>query len=161
MISLDQVQLLEQKVGTAVAKMTELQKENEFLRNKFSELKLQYDEAQKVNIELSAKVSLYEQDQPRIEQGIMKALERLNNVEDSVLRVSENSDTILHQETQGQNQTQQAAFSAFVSSTDQVKVAAVQQSVQAQANQGFFNAVQQIHPLSQQQPKNEAQLDIF
>ncbi len=88
MISLDQVQLLEHKVETAVAKIADLQKENDFLRNKFSELKVQYDEMQKANVELSAKVSLYEQNQPTIESGIMKALERLNNIEDSVLRVS-------------------------------------------------------------------------
>jgi chromosome segregation ATPase len=88
MISLDQVQLLEHKVETVVAKITDLQKENDFLRSKFSELKVQYDEMQKANVELSAKVSLYEQNQPTIESGIMKALERLNNIEDSVLRVS-------------------------------------------------------------------------
>lgn len=88
MISLDQVQLLEHKVETAVAKIADLQKENDFLRNKFSELKVQYDEMQKANVELSAKVSLFEQNQPTIESGIMKALERLNNIEDSVLRVS-------------------------------------------------------------------------
>ena len=88
MISLDQVQLLEHKVETAVAKIAELQKENDFLRSKFSELKVQYDELQKMDVERSSKLSLYEQNQPRIEEGIMKALERLNNVEDSVLRAS-------------------------------------------------------------------------
>lgn len=85
MISLEQVQILEQKVETAVAKINELMKENDFLRNKFSELKVQSDELQKANAEMTVKLSIYEKNQPRIEQGIMKALERLNNVEDSVL----------------------------------------------------------------------------
>lgn len=86
MISLDQVQLLEQKVETAVTRIAELQKENEFLREKFSELKVQNDELLRTNNELGAKVSLYEQNQPLIEERILNALECLNNVEDAVLR---------------------------------------------------------------------------
>ena len=85
MISLDQIQLLEQKVELAVKKISELQKENDFLRSEFSALKVKSDELQKTNVELQNKVTVFESDQPRIEQGIINALKYLDNVEDSVL----------------------------------------------------------------------------
>ena len=85
MISLDQIQLLEQKVELAVKKISELQKENDFLRSEFSALKVKSDELQKLNVELQNKVTVFESDQPRIEQGIINALKYLDNVEDSVL----------------------------------------------------------------------------
>ncbi len=85
MISLDQIQLLEQKVELAVKKISELQKENDFLRNEFSALKVKSDELQKTNTEMQNKLTIFENDQPRIEQGIINALKYLDNVEDSVL----------------------------------------------------------------------------
>ena len=71
MISLDQVLLLEQKVESAVEKIKQLEGENAALRNKCSEL----------TNALSAKseqLSSFETDQNKIEQGIRKALDRLN-----------------------------------------------------------------------------------
>ena len=85
MISLDQIQLLEQKVELAVKKISELQKENDFLRSEFSTLKVKNDELQKSNTEMQNKLTIFENDQPKIEQGIINALKYLDNVEDSVL----------------------------------------------------------------------------
>lgn len=82
MVSLDQVYLLEQKVESAVAKIQQLQAENDALRNKCSEL----------TNALSAKseqLSNFESDQSQIESGIKKALDRLNSIENSVLRTAE------------------------------------------------------------------------
>ena len=79
MITLDQVLLLEQKVESAVAKIQQLEAENDALRNKCSEL----------TNALSAKseqLSSFETDQNKIEQGIRKALDRLNTIENSVLK---------------------------------------------------------------------------
>jgi len=81
MISLDQVYLLEQKVESAVEKIQQLQAENDALRNKCTEL----------TNALSAKseqLSNFESDQSQIETGIKKALDRLNSIENSVLKTA-------------------------------------------------------------------------
>lgn len=78
MISLDQVLLLEQKVESAVKKITQLQAENDALRSKCAEL----------TNALSCKseqLSSYEQNQNKIESGILQALDRLSSIENSVL----------------------------------------------------------------------------
>lgn len=77
MISLDQVLLLEQKVENAVEKIQQLNAENAALRRKCAEL----------TNALSAKTeqfSSFQTDQGRIEEGILKVLERLNTVENAV-----------------------------------------------------------------------------
>lgn len=81
MISLDQILLLEQKVEGAVAKIAQLQAENDALRKSCAEL----------TNALSAKseqLSSFEQDQSRIENGIIKALDRLNSIENAVLEAA-------------------------------------------------------------------------
>ena len=81
MISLDQVYLLEQKVESAVEKIQQLQAENDALRNKCTEL----------TNALSAKseqLSNFESDQSQIETGIKNALDRLNSIENSVLKTA-------------------------------------------------------------------------
>ncbi len=81
MISLDQVYLLEQKVESAVAKIQQLQAENDALRNKCTEL----------TNALSAKseqLTSFESDQSQIENGIKKALDRLNSIENTVLKTA-------------------------------------------------------------------------
>ena len=77
MISLDQVILLEENVENAVAKIVQLNAENAALRRKCAEL----------TNALSAKTeqfSSFQTDQGKIEEGILKALERLNAVENAV-----------------------------------------------------------------------------
>jgi hypothetical protein len=77
MISLDQVLLLEEKVESAVAKIAQLNAENAALRSKCAEL----------TNALSAKTeqfSNFQSDQGKIEAGILKALERLDSVENAI-----------------------------------------------------------------------------
>ncbi|MBP3742424.1 MAG: cell division protein ZapB [Treponema sp.] len=79
MITLDQVMLLEQKVESAVAKIQQLQAENDALRTKCQEL----------TNALSSKteqLSSIETDQNQIESGIKKALDRLLYIENAVLK---------------------------------------------------------------------------
>lgn len=80
MITLDQVQMLEKKVETIVLKMNDLQKQNSSLQEKNRNL---IEE----NSILKQKISSFEADQNRIEQGILNALDRLNSMENSVLKV--------------------------------------------------------------------------
>lgn len=79
MISLDQVLLLEKKVESAVAKIQQLQSENDALRKKCDEL----------TNSLSSKselLSSFESDQNQIENGIKNALDRLSSIENTVLK---------------------------------------------------------------------------
>ena len=66
MISLDQVLLLEQKVESAVAKIAQLQAENDALRSKCAELTNALSTK-------SEQLTTIESDQNRIESGILKA----------------------------------------------------------------------------------------
>lgn len=81
MISLDQVFLLEQKVESAVAKIQQLQAENDALRNKCDEL------TNALSVK-SEQLSSFENDQYQIEDGIKKALDRLNSIENAVLKAA-------------------------------------------------------------------------
>ena len=84
MISLEQILLLENKVESAVAKIAQLQAENDALRTKCSEL----------TNALSAKseqLSNFENDQNKIESGILKALDRLSSIENTVLQAVQTS----------------------------------------------------------------------
>lgn len=81
MISLDQILLLEQKVESAVEKITQLQAENDALRSKCSELTNSLSSK-------SEQLSSFQQDQGQIENGILKALDRLNSIENTVLKTA-------------------------------------------------------------------------
>ena len=109
MISLDQVYLLEQKVESAVAKIQQLQAENDALRNKCSEL----------TNALSAKseqLSNFESDQSQIENGIKKALDRLNSIENSVLKNAVQNQTVQAPSQQAQQPAPQPVQAAPVQS---------------------------------------------
>ena len=81
MISLDQVYLLEQKVESAVAKIQQLQAENDALRSKCAEL------TNALSVK-SEQLTSFESDQSQIENGIKKALDRLNSIENTVLKTA-------------------------------------------------------------------------
>ena len=80
MITLDQVQLLEKKVEAIVSKMNDIQRQNVALQEKNRDLI-------EKNSLLMQKISSFEADQNRIEQGILNALDRLNSMENSALKV--------------------------------------------------------------------------
>ncbi len=79
MISLEQIQLLEQKVESAVAKILQLTEERTGVLQRCAQLESE-------NQGLKNKLQSFEQNQKKIEQGIIKALDRLNVVENSVLQ---------------------------------------------------------------------------
>ena len=134
MISLDQVYLLEQKVESAVEKIQQLQAENDALRNKCTEL----------TNALSAKseqLSNFESDQSQIETGIKKALDRLNSIENSVLKTA----TQINQAAQAAKPVEQPAVevktaapvqpapSAQTAPAPQAETAPVEESAPVQA----------------------------
>ncbi len=81
MISFDQVLLLEERVESAVKKIEQLNAENAALRAKVAEL------SNALNAK-SEQFSTFQSDQSKIEEGILKALSRLNAVENVVLQAS-------------------------------------------------------------------------
>lgn len=85
MVTLDQVLLLQEKVETAVKKITslnervmQLESENDALRSKCAELT-------KAISEKTELVSTLEDTQSKIEQSILETLNRLDAVQDSIL----------------------------------------------------------------------------
>lgn len=121
MISLDQVILLEKKVESAVAKIQQLKAENDALRSKCSEL----------TNALSAKseqLSSFVNDQSQIENGIKKALDRLNSIENSVLK---SASSIESDGSKPNSITQQATFQDMkpVTSKPAIQPKTVQQPV--------------------------------
>ncbi|MCR4790911.1 MAG: cell division protein ZapB [Treponemataceae bacterium] len=134
MISLDQVQLLEKKVATIVAKMTELERQNQILNRQNSELKDKNENLFNQNQALMHKISSFEADQSRIEQGILSALDKLNSMESSansaVSMTSESHhvaanpepsvETIAHTESSEENKTNETEVS--VENTEKTEV---------------------------------------
>ena len=84
MTSPDHVELLVKKVESIVAKTLNLQAENDALRTQCAEL----------TNALSAKteqLASFEREQSMVEGGILKALERLSSIENSILQAADNS----------------------------------------------------------------------
>ena len=77
---------LEKKVEAIVSKMNDLQRQNVALQEKNRDLI-------EKNSLLMQKISSFEADQNRIEQGILNALDRLNSMENSALKVGTSATT--------------------------------------------------------------------
>ena len=86
MISLNQIRLLEQKIESILDLLAVLQSEKAVLEKENAKLKAEVQE-------LAAKCSRFEQDEEKIEQGILSVLNRLNNMEDAVQHVMESGRT--------------------------------------------------------------------
>ena len=77
MITIEQIQKLDKKVQAAVSRITALQNDNATLREKL-------DEYQKRISELEVMIDRFKKDQTEIESGIIRALEQLDHLEDSM-----------------------------------------------------------------------------
>ncbi|MBO4404941.1 MAG: cell division protein ZapB [Treponema sp.] len=85
MISLDQVLLLQEKVETAVQKITALSENNARLESENDALRSKCAELSKALEEKTELVKTFENQQNRIESGILNALEKLDSVENALL----------------------------------------------------------------------------
>ena len=97
MISLNQIRLLEQKIESILDLVSALQSEKAALESQNAKLKAEVQE-------LAAKCSRFEQDEEKIEQGILSVLNRLNNMEDAVQHVMEGGRTSGSDEKNAQRQ---------------------------------------------------------
>ena len=140
MISFDQVLLLEERVESAVKKIEQLNAENAALRAKVAEL------SNALNAK-SEQFSSFQSDQSKIEEGILKALSRLNAVENVVLQAGGAAQSVSAASrpvVQPQSQPQNAAPKAPVS---EPQVAAQpQNSVPAQNAEPSFDSMNVSEP---------------
>jgi TolA-binding protein len=84
MINLEQVKLLETKVAKAVDYVERLVKENAALHRRETELQTRLESYQKRIDELEVLVVGFKEDQGKIEEGILAALDRLNQFEKAI-----------------------------------------------------------------------------
>jgi len=138
MISLDQVYLLEEKVESAVAKIQQLQAENDALRRQCSELKNALSSK-------TEQLNTFSVDQNQIEEGIRKALDRLNSIENQVLK-----------------QVDQVSFAPASNQAEVNSNAAVVDTIIATPIPTYTNPVEpQIKtPVQEVQPQTEEELAI-
>lgn len=144
MTSPDHVELLVKKVESIVAKTLNLQAENDALRTKCAEL----------TNALSAKteqLASFEREQSMVEGGILKALERLSSIENSILQAADNSI---------QQNTVQQIPSAEAQPAAAGQTVQPESSNEVSAPQNDANAIRQ-----NEQPQNpvseNGQFDIF
>ena len=83
MVSLEQVQLLESKVARAIEYVKKVTEENSSLALENSGLMNKLESTQKRLDELELLVMSFKEDQGRIEDGIMAALDRLSQFEEA------------------------------------------------------------------------------
>ncbi|MCL2809019.1 MAG: hypothetical protein FWD24_03005 [Treponema sp.] len=83
MISLEQVQLLEVRVAKAIDYVERLTEENAVLNSEKAGLQAKLDKNQKRLDELEVLVMSFKEDQGRIEDGIIAALDRLSQFEEA------------------------------------------------------------------------------
>jgi predicted nuclease with TOPRIM domain len=83
MISLEQVQLLESRVSKALEFVQKVTAENAALASQRDELKVKLEANQKRIDELEVLVMRFKEDQGRIEDGIVAALDRLSQFEEA------------------------------------------------------------------------------
>jgi hypothetical protein len=76
-ISIEQVRLLESRVAKAISYVEQVNEENSLLKNKL-------DAYQKRIDELEVLIQRFKEDQNKIEDGILSALDRLNKFEDAM-----------------------------------------------------------------------------
>lgn len=100
MLSLDQVLLIQQKVESALQKITtqaeritELETENASLNDKLRNLEAAFSEKE-------AKLSSMELEQTRIEESILHTLSRLDTIEDSLLKAEDSGESTPQSDTQ-------------------------------------------------------------
>ena len=84
MINLDQVKLLETKVAKTIDFVEKVSKENTALLRREAELQEKLDTAQKRIDELEVLIMGFKEEQGRIEDGILAALDRLSQFEEAI-----------------------------------------------------------------------------
>ncbi|MCD1653269.1 cell division protein ZapB [Treponema zuelzerae] len=158
MLNLDQVRLLENRVEKAVDKIQSLTSENQQLKGQLSGLQSRV-------LELEGLVNAFKNDQGRIEEGILNALDRLSAFEDSLYSdgetvVETGSEQTLTEETIGEEQQSEPIETFNESGTDileEEQNSELEESIQADWNDVSVSADED----SMKSPGPDGQMDIF
>jgi len=183
MISLDQILVLEQKVESAVKKISQLQAENDALRSKCAELTNALSSK-------SEQLSSFEQDQGLIESKIASLISRFANIENTVMdAISQNTNVPVQESVQTpvqpQVQVQQPVTQVVSQVTSQVipetNTSALQnqqsvhveqpqvqnvnqvveEPVEEETSQPSFFDMNEINSAAPDSQNNDPQFDIF
>ena len=101
MVSLEQIKLLESKVTTTIDYLKKVTGENKRLKEKLDSYQVRIDE-------LEILVLQFKEDQSKIEDGILSALDRLNQFEDAVESVLSAENKSLETTTRDKNPSETA-----------------------------------------------------
>ena len=151
MLNLDQVRLLENRVEKAVGKIQSLTTENTHLRSQLSGMQARVGE-------LEGLVRSFKDDQGRIEEGILNALDRLSAFEDSVFN-AEPKPQISAPAQQSQPE--------IVAEPEEDLLASIEASIQTEAvsapvsDLADIEADQDPEKLAQAPSSSNGQMDIF
>ena len=149
MINLDQIKQLEERVSKAIELMQTLKDENDLL-------KLELHDRQKRIDELENIVLVFRNDQAKIEEGIINALNHLSAFEDTVYQAA-NSTVSVPTSTAGENPETQTVTSDTAASG--------QPEIVQEKTEDIQSATTVPETISQsvvQEPANQSnQLDIF
>lgn len=145
MLNLDQVRLLENRVEKAVGKIQSLTAENTHLRSQLSGLQARVSE-------LEGLVRSFRDDQGRIEEGILNALDRLSAFEDSVFNADSKPqpDVPVHE-----------AQSEIVAEPEEDLLASIEASIQAEPDSVEDETVSAAETNVQSPAASDGQMDIF
>ena len=149
MINLDQIKQLEERVSKAIGLMQTLKDENDLL-------KLELHDRQKRIEELENIVLVFRNDQAKIEEGIINALNHLSAFEDTVYQAA-NSTVSVPTSTAGENpETQTVTLDTAASGQPEI----VQEKTED--IQSATTVPETISQSVVQEPANQSnQLDIF
>jgi chromosome segregation ATPase len=140
MVTLEQVRLLETKVAKAIDFVRQVTEENNALKGKVDSYEKRIDE-------LEVLIQSFKEDQGRIEDGILSALDRLNQFEDAI----EKSLSPVRRE---QEQKEKAALN-----TEEMP-APVQETPEPDENGGDLDPLWRDSPPSAEEPKSGGELFI-
>lgn len=158
MITLDQVLLLEQKVESAVAKIQQLQAENDALRNRCSELTNALSSK-------SEQLSSLESEQNQIESGLLKSLNRLSSIENIILNLADSNNSNIPTKQINVTQEEQDSSNIQDSFTENKTENNVQQSSQNIfgdiSNNITIEQKEEVSPLAQNDINFDSMDDVY
>ena len=161
MVSLEQVQLLETKVARAIEYVKRVTEENTSLVSENSGLMNKLESTQKRLDELELLIMRFKEDQGRIEDGIMAALDRLSQFEEAFENsLKEKSVSVKKTPVKKQANSQDSNANKFFEITDTIENPDNTKSV-TQADSESDKGSASSSPKSLDTGADNGELDIF
>jgi len=156
LISLEQVRLLETKIAKAIDYVERLTSENAALSNERASLQKKLDANQKRLDELEVLVMRFKEDQGRIEDGIIAALDRLSQFEEAFENSLKDDEKITGKKQTLKREKTETAPAAQLPAQEFFEINKAQSVKPASAGNVKTGAA-----LSDSESVSESELDIF